>query len=68
MRRKIAEAEKKIAILEHDKFTLTANLNSPDGRIRTDLKTNSSFQSAVEYIEDNDDMTDETLSDSKHVE
>lgn len=62
-RREIAEAEKKLKILRHDKLVLTANLDLLDKRIRPSQKRNST----VENTKVDDEMISETLSYSEHV-
>ncbi|CAI6368996.1 unnamed protein product [Macrosiphum euphorbiae] len=67
-RREIAEAEKKLSILRHDKLVLTANLDLLDMTICLKQKPNSGVGStAVDYAEDDDEMISETLSHSEHV-
>jgi len=67
-RREIAEAEKKLSILRHDKLVLTAYLDLLDMKIRLKRKQNSGVGStAVDYAEDDNEMISETLSHSEHV-
>ncbi|XP_003247516.1 uncharacterized protein LOC100571915 isoform X1 [Acyrthosiphon pisum] len=67
-RREIAEAEKKLSILRHDKLVLTANLDLHDMTIRLKRKPNSGVGSTmVDYAEDDKEMISETLSHSEHV-
>lgn len=67
-RREIAEAEKKLSILRHDKLVLTANLDLLDMTICLKQKPNSGVGSTTDdYAEDDDEMISETLSHSEHV-
>ncbi|KAL4147870.1 hypothetical protein QTP88_002203 [Uroleucon formosanum] len=67
-RREIAEAEKKLRILRHDKLVLTANVDLLDMTIRLKRKPNSGVGSiVVDYAEDDNEMISETLFHSEHV-
>lgn len=66
MRRQVADAERKIAILKRDELALTAVWKSVDERIRARLRRNTV---ADDYTEEGGGGGDETtFSDSKHVE
>jgi len=71
MRRQVADAERKIAILKRDELALTAVWKSVDERIRARLRRNTV---ADDYTEEGggggggDEAAETTFSDSKHVE
>lgn len=57
IRREIAKADKKITVLRHDNLMLTAKLDLLGRNNRENLNSKSSFQSIVDYTENNDSDT-----------